>query len=134
VVAAYQSAFDSWTECLRTLPSCDVEGLVPFRTETYLDLAIVQAGLWNDAGQSAENVDSRNTTIESVEIISSGQANVIGCEVDATVRRDSLGTIIDDSVESARVLFVLVDEGGVWKISGSEDLEVGQGEDGNVCA
>lgn len=131
--AAYQAAFDSWTECLRTLPSCDLAGLADSRTGAYLDGAVIQADRWNDAGQTVENLESRGTTVEAVEILSPGQANVIACEVDGTVRSDGAGNIIDDSFASVRSLFVLVDEGGVWKITGSEGIDVGQDQDDNVC-
>ncbi len=130
----YQAAFDSWTECLRALPNCELESLVATRAGSYLDAAVLQAGRYNESGQTADGLETRTTSIESVEIVSESQANVVACEVDATVRRDAAGAIVSDSFDSARVVFVMARDSGAWKVTGSEDLETGVGPEENVCA
>ncbi len=57
----HRSTFDSSTECLRALPGCDLN-------------TVAQAGRWNEVGQTAENLDSRVTTIETVQITGNGTA------------------------------------------------------------
>ncbi len=131
---AYQAAFDSWTECLRSLPGCDLNTLTRNRVGPYLDAAVAQAGRWNEVGQTAENLDSRTTTIETVQITGNGTATVVACEIDASVRRDLGGVVVDDEFQSARVALFLEVADGQWKIVGAEDQETGSGEGNNVCA
>jgi hypothetical protein len=134
VADAYRASFDSWTECLRALPTCPLESLATTRAAAYLDAAVVQAGRYNEAGQTVEGLETRAATVESVELIDDTQARVIVCEVDGSVRRDSSGAVINDSFDSARVLLLLSAADGTWKVVGSENLEAGSGPEGNVCA
>ncbi len=131
---AYQAAFKSWTECLRALPGCDLNTLSVNRIGPYLDAAVAQAGRWNEVGQTAENVDSRAATVDTVQIDGDGTATLVVCEIDASVRRDLSGAVVDDEFQSARIVIFMDLVDGQWRIVGSEDQEVGSGEDGNVCA
>ena len=134
VADAYRAAFDSWTECLGALPNCVLDTLAETRAGAYLDAAVVQAGRYNEAGQTVDGLDSRVATVESVEILDQSRANVVACEVDASVRRDATGAILNDALDSARTVFVLSRDDGTWKVIGSEDLETGTGPGENVCA
>lgn len=135
VAAAYTAAFDSWTACLAALPTCDLASLVSHLTGDYLAISQTQAGRYNEAGQTATDLDRRQLSIESITVDPSGtQAVVQSCEVDGVIRYDAGGKIIDDDFESVRRASILVLEDERWKISGFENLEAGTTPEANVCA
>lgn len=93
-----------------------------------------QARRYNDAGQTASDLDRRTLSLESIAVDPSGaQATVISCEVDASVRYDAAGAVVNDQFQSLRRASILVFDGGTWKISAFENLETGTTEETSVC-
>lgn len=134
VAADYTAAYESWTNCLAALPDCDLEGLAANRTGDYLLMSQTQIGRYIDAGHTTSDLDRRQLTIESVTVEASGvQASVISCEVDGSVRYDAAGAIVNDEFSSIRRASILLFEGDAWKVAGIENLEVGSGEEANLC-
>lgn len=133
--AAVNDFFDLWTDCLAAMPACDAAAISGNYVGELSDNVFLQARSWVDGGFSFTNTESRENSIETVELdLDAGTATVTTCEIDGAVQRNSSGEIVDDEFQSLKRRWTLVTDGTRWLGSELLDLEVASGEENNLCA
>lgn len=111
-----------------------MDALGSYLTGDYALMSREQARRYNEAGHTVSDLERRTLSFESVSVDPSGiQATVISCEIDASVRYDAAGQIVNDEFQSVRRASILLAEGGMWRIAAFENLEASTSEEGNVC-